>query len=123
MARPAGRPKQYSRATDPAGRPARGRAGTVTGTATWPPSGPVSRSRAEQARAPSATATCDDATTLTLSVPHSSGEGPGRTGPEVYTSHRPALAPDAVTRSGGGAVTCRGGLAVAVLASGRAPAL
>src|SRR5690349_16835525 len=105
MARPAGWAKQYSRATDTAGIVAVDRAGIVTGTTSCSPSCPVSRSVAGQAFALSATATCDDATKLTLSEPHSSCAGPGRSGPEVYTSHRPELAPDETTRSGGGVVT------------------
>src|SRR4249920_1064475 len=100
MARPAGRAKQYSRAADAAGIAALDRAGTATGTTSCSPSCPVSRSRAAQALALSATAICDDATKLTLSVSHSTWGGPGRSGPEVYTSHRPELAPDATTRSG-----------------------
>src|SRR6266496_2843144 len=115
MARPEDCAKQYSRAADTAGIAGSGRAGTVTGTTSCSPSCPVSRSRAAQALALSATATCDDATKLTLSVPHSSCGGPGRSAPEVYTSHRPELAPDATTRSGGGAVT------VTVLVSGCGP--
>src|ERR1700754_1334568 len=115
MARPAGRAKQYSRATDTAGSLAVDRAGIVTGTTRCSPSRPVSCSVAGQAFALSAIATCDDATKLTLSVPHSSCAGPGRSGPEVYTSHRPELAPDETTRSGGGVVT------VTVLVSGCGP--
>ena len=115
MARPAERAKQYSRATGTAGILALDLAGTVSGTASCSPSCPVSRSRAGQALALSATATCDDATKLTLSVPHSSCGGPGRSGPEVYTSHRPEPAPDATTRSGAGVVT------MSVLVSGCGP--
>src|SRR6185437_14049013 len=115
MARPAGRAKQYSPSTDTAGSLAVDRAGIVTGTTRCSPSRPVSCSVAGQAFALSATATCDDATKLTLSVPHSSCAGPGRSGPEVYTSHRPELAPDETTRSGGGVVT------VTVLVSGCGP--
>src|SRR5437868_6481786 len=102
MARPADWAKQYSRAADAAGIAALDRAGTVTGTTSCSPSRPVSRSWAGQDLALSATATCEDATKLTLSVPQSIWGGPGRSGPEVYTSHRPELAPDATTRSGGG---------------------
>jgi hypothetical protein len=105
MARPAGRAKQYSRATDTAGMLALDLAGIVSGTARRSPSCPVSRSRAGQALALSVTATWDGATKLTLSAPHSSCGDPGRSGPEVYTSHRPELAPDATTRRGGGVVT------------------
>src|SRR5580704_411845 len=115
MARPAGRAKQYSRATDTAGMLAVDLAGTVSGTASCSPSCPVSRSRAGQALALSVTATCDGATKLTLSVPHSSCGDPGRSGPEVYTSHRPELAPDATTRRGAGVVT------MTVLVSGCGP--
>src|ERR1700749_1662459 len=115
MARPAGRAKQYSPSTDAAGSLAVGRAGIVTGTTRCSPSRPVSCSVAGQAFALSAPATCDDATKLTLSVPHGSCAGPGRSGPEVYTSHRPELAPDETTRSGGGGGT------VPVLVSGWGP--
>src|SRR5215468_4411577 len=115
MARPAERAKQYSRATDTAGILAVERAGIVTGTTRCSPSRPVSRSRSGQAFAVSATATCVDATMLTLSVPHSSCAGPGLSGPEVYTSHRPELAPDETTRNGGGVVT------LSVLVSGCGP--
>src|SRR5690348_15899725 len=115
MARPAGWAKQYSRATDTAGIVAVDRAGIVTGTTSCSPSCPVSRSVAGQAFAVSATATCVHATKQTLSVPHSSCAGPGRSGPEVYTSHRPELAPDETTRSGGGVMT------VTVLISGCGP--
>src|SRR6185312_7019162 len=115
MARPAGRAKQYSRATDTAGILAVDRAGIVTGTTSCSPSRPVSRSLAGHVFALSATATCDEATKLTLSVPHSSCAGPGRSGPEVYTSHRPELAPDETTRNGGGVVT------MTVLVSGCGP--
>src|SRR5690349_19176057 len=115
MARPAERAKQYSRATDTAGIVAVGLAGTVSGTASRSPSCPVSRSVARQAFALSATATCDGATKLTLSAPHSGCADPGRSGPEVYTSHRPELVPDETTRRGGGVVT------VTVLVSGCGP--
>src|SRR5215470_11129737 len=115
MARPAERAKQYSRATDTAGILAVERTGIVTGTTRCSPSRPVSRSVAGQAFALSATATCVDATKLTLSVPHSSCAGPGRSGPEVYTSHRPELAPDETTCNGGGVVT------LSVLVSGCGP--
>src|SRR6476646_1820563 len=115
MARPAGRAKQYSPSTDAAGSLAADRAGIVTGTTSCSPSCPVSRSVAGQAFALSATATCDDATKLTLSEPHSSCAGPGRSGPEAYTSHRPELVPDETTRRGGGVVT------VTVLVSGCGP--
>src|SRR5438552_11239939 len=113
MARPAERAKQYSRATDTAGIVAVDLAGTVSGTASCSPSCPVSRSRAGQALALSVTATCDGATKLTLSVPHSSCADPGRSGPEVYTSHRPELAPDETTRRGGGVVTVTAGTCTA----------
>src|SRR6201985_682678 len=115
MARPAGRAKQYSPSTDTAGSLGGARPGFVPGPARCSPSRPVSCSVAGQAFALSATATCDDATKLTLSEPHSSCAGPGRSGPEVYTSHRPELAPVETTRSGGGVVN------VTVLVSGCGP--
>ena len=87
----------------------------VTGTTACSPSCAVSRSLAGQAVALSATATCDDATMLTLSVPHSTCACPARNGPDVYTSHRPELAPDETTRGGGGVLT------VTVLVSGCGP--
>ena len=52
---------------------------------------------------------------MTLSVPHSTWGGPARSGSDVYTSHRPELAPDATTRGG------RGVLMVSVLVSDREP--
>ncbi len=118
MARPAGFAKQYSRATDTdtAWTLALDRAGIVTGTAACSPSCAVSCSWAWHAAALSATATCDGATKLTSSVPHSTWGGPARSGPDVNISHRPELAPDATIRGGGGG---GGALALSVLVSGR----
>src|SRR5271169_4764654 len=105
MARPAGFAKQYSRATDTARTLTSDRAGIVTGTAACSPSCAVSCSWAWHAVALSDTASCDGATTVTSSVPHSTRGGPGRSGLFVNTSHRPELAPDAMIRGGGGALT------------------
>src|SRR6516225_2345609 len=114
MARPAGFAKQYSRATDTARTLASDRAGIVIGTAACSPSCAVSCSWAWHAAALSDTASCDGATRLTSSVPHSTGGGPGRSGPDVYTSHRPVPAPDATIRGGGT-------LTVSVVVSGCGP--
>jgi hypothetical protein len=60
-----------------------------------------------QAVALSDTTICADAGKLTLSVPHSTWGGPGRSGPDAYISHRPALGPEATIRGAAGAVTVR----------------
>src|SRR5580700_1563446 len=113
MARPAGFAKQYSLATFTAWALAlaSGRAGIVTGTTACSPFCAVSCNWVWQAVGLSDTATCDGATKPTWSVPHSTWGGPARSGSDVYTSHRPELAPDATTRSG------RGVLMVSVLVS------
>ncbi len=105
MARPAECAKQYSRAADLAGLGARDRAGMVTGTAACSPSCAVSRRLPAHAVAPSVTASCAEATMVTVSVPHSTCAGPARNGLEVYTSHRPELVPEDKIRGAGGALT------------------
>ena len=87
----------------------------MTGTAACSPSCAVSRSGPWQAAALSDTATCDGAGELTSSVPQRASGGPGRSGLDVHTSHRPEPAPDVTIRSGAGAVT------VSVLVSGCGP--
>src|SRR5579862_1315409 len=104
MARPAGFAKQYSGATFTGWALARDSAGMVTGMLACLPFRAVSRSWVWQAVAPSDTASCVGATKATVSVPHSGRDGPARSGPDVYTSHRPELAPDATIR---GALTVR----------------
>jgi hypothetical protein len=68
--------------------------GIVTGMVACWPFCAVSCSSAWQAVALSDTASCVGATKRTWSVPHSAWGGPARSGPEVYTSHRPEAALD-----------------------------
>src|ERR1700722_15290938 len=105
MARPAECAKQYSWAADLAGLGACARAGMVTGTTACSPSCAVSRRLPAHAVAPSATASCEEATMATVSVPHSTCAGPACNGLEVYPSHRPALVPEDRMRGAGGALT------------------
>src|SRR5579872_1768058 len=104
MARPAAFAKQYSGAAFTGRALARDSAGMTTRTTACLPFRAVSRSRAWQAVALSDTASCVGATKATGSVPHNGWAGAARSGPDVYTSHRPELAPDATIR---GAVTVR----------------
>ena len=102
MARPAECAKQYSWAADLAGLGACDRAGMVTGTAACSPSCAVSSRRPAHEVAPSATASCEEVTMATVSVPHSACAGPACNGLEVYTIHRPELAPDDTIRGAAG---------------------
>src|SRR6202041_2906855 len=101
MARPAGLAKQYSGA-DFTGRALAALAalGMVTGMLARRPFWAVSCRWVWQAVALCDTASCVGATRRTRSLPHSAWGGAARSGPDVYTSHRPELAPDATIRGG-----------------------
>src|ERR1700733_1072753 len=114
MARPAGLAKQYSGADFTArALVALAALGMVTGMLARRPFWAVSCRWVRQAVALCDTASCVGATKRTRSVPHSARGGPARSGPDVYTSHRPELTPDAMIRGGRG-----GCLALTVLVSG-----
>src|ERR1700684_1019792 len=107
MARPAGFAKQYSSSVSTALVLVLvlARAGIETGTVACSPFWAVSCRLAWHAAAPSGTASCVEATSVTLSVPHSSGADPAASGVEAYISHRPELAPEDRIRGRAGAVT------------------
>src|ERR1700722_13161579 len=113
MARPAGFAKQYSGAAFTWWALTRDSAGMVIGMVARWPFWAVSCRWVWQAVALCDTASCVGATKRTRSVPHSARGGPARSGPDVYTSHRPELTPDAMIRGGRG-----GCLALTVLVSG-----
>src|SRR3984885_14231136 len=104
MARPAGFAKQYSGAAFPWWALTRDSAGMVIGMVARWPFWAVSCRWVWQAVALCDTASCVGATKRTRSLPHSAWGGAARSGPDVYTSHRPELAPDATIR---GALTVR----------------
>src|ERR1700733_17799 len=100
MARPAGFAKQYSGAAFPWWALTRDSAGMVIGMVARWPFWAVSCRWVWQAVALCDTASCVGATRRTRSLPHSAWGGAARSGPDVYTSHRPELAPDATIRGG-----------------------